>query len=90
MRASGYDGAVRVLVENRDFPDNLFNGLDPELRIVQVPSGGKFNSRWLKTRLHEYSFAHTLFLDCDVIVPNSVNELWREVGDTDFAFARVL
>jgi Glycosyl transferase family 8 len=45
-----------------------------------------FGSRWIKTRLNEFSpYAETLFLDGDILPLQPVGDLWAALSENDFA-----
>jgi Glycosyl transferase family 8 len=45
-----------------------------------------FSSRWIKTRLNQFSpYAETLFLDSDILPLQPIADLWEALSENDFA-----
>lgn len=89
LRWAGYEGAVRVLVDNIDVAQAAFAGLEVELVQVAAPSQKEMSSRAAKTQLYDYApWPQTLYLDCDIIVLRDLAPLWDELNAADLALVK--
>jgi hypothetical protein len=83
LRSAGYAGPIRVLCGQHaphiDHPDCELVALPP------VAAG--FGSRFYKTKINEFAFETTLFLDADTLVLSSVRRLWRELRFADICMS---
>jgi hypothetical protein len=83
LRRYGYYGPVRVVT---DEPGWMPARLGCE--TVLVPGAGTgFAARHYKTRLLEYAYDLTLFLDCDTVPVGNIGSAWGLLGDRDIAMA---
>ncbi|HWF37505.1 MAG TPA: hypothetical protein VG322_03235 [Candidatus Acidoferrales bacterium] len=84
LRRYGYSGPVRILT---DFSGWDLSCLDCE--VLEVPSTGPgFGTRHYKTRLNEYGFDTTLFLDADTVPVSSIDDIWNELRTADVCLSR--
>jgi hypothetical protein len=75
LRRFGYCGPIRILSDRQNWD---IDHLDCEL--LDVPSAGEgFGSRFYKTRVNEYGFDTTLFLDADTLVCAPIGHVWHEL-----------
>ena len=72
LRRYGYDGPIRVVT---DMPGWLPSEFECEIIVVPDASDG-LASRSFKTRLFEFAYKSTLFLDSDAIPIGNVNDIW--------------
>jgi hypothetical protein len=81
LRYFGYKGRVRVVA---DIPEDPWSGLGVE--VWPVASVGKsFRSRYYKTRINEYAFPETLYLDVDTIPIASIDDVWTNLQNADLS-----
>lgn len=83
LRRYGYRGSIRVVTDDPDWmPAHL------ECETVQVPVvGDGFATRYYKTKLYEFGFSTTLFLDSDAIPIGDIETIWQCLGNSDLALA---
>ena len=75
LRDTGYKGPIRVITD-LDLRDE--EGLRYE--VAKVPSiEGAWGSRFYKTRLNQFAYPVTLYLDCDTLPIAPVDLLWQEL-----------
>lgn len=83
LRRYGYSGPIRVVT---DAPDWLLARF--ECQTVAVPEIGTDNARcYYKTRLFEFAFESTLFLDPGAIPIGDISDVWGYLGDRNIAMA---
>jgi len=86
LRAFGYSGPVRVLTAGKNWK---LGHLDCE--IIKVPFRGLgFATRYYKTRINQYGFETTLFLDADTLPVANVRPIWHELRFADICLSRDL
>jgi hypothetical protein len=79
LRRFGYFGPVRVLTDLHGW-----NLSQLGCEVIEVSdSGHPFGSRRYKTRLTEYGYNTTLFLDADTLPLCSIGRLWREIRNRE-------
>lgn len=89
LRWAGYEGAIRVLVDDIGVVQAAFADLNVELVQVEEPSKEEMSSRCVKTQLYDYApWSHTLYLDCDIIALRDPTPLWNDFGAADLALAK--
>jgi hypothetical protein len=81
LRRYGYDGPIRVVT---DMPDWLPSGLACEIIAVPDASVG-LAARSYKTRLFEFAYESTLFLDSDAIPVRNISDIWGYLDDCSIA-----
>jgi hypothetical protein len=82
LRRYGYYGPIRVVTDEPDWMPSRF-----ECQSVVVPDVGADDARYYKTRLFEFAFESTLFLDSGAIPIGDINDIWGYLGDCDIAMA---
>jgi len=87
LRRNGYKGFIKVIHDDRY--DIVRRGKNLGCLFQKVPllkSDDKFSSRFYKTRLYEFSnFEENLFLDCDTVVNNNIEGIWRYISNDSIA-----
>jgi hypothetical protein len=83
LRRYGYEGSIRVVTDQQGW-------IPPELScesvLVPAVSDG-FSTRRYKTRLYQYAYDTTLFLDSDAIVVADIGQVWGLLDNCDIAMA---
>lgn len=83
LRRYGYRGPVRVVTDDPGWVPPALN-----CEVVVVPDvGDGFPTRHYKTRLLEFAYDLTLYLDSDAIPIADIAEVWGCLGDGDIAMA---
>ena len=82
LRRYGYHGPIRVVT---DEPDWLPAGLECQSAVVL--GVGADDARYDKTKLLEFAFESTLFLESGTIPIADVNDIWGYLGDGNIAMA---
>jgi hypothetical protein len=78
LRRFGYTGPIRVITGEEHWPESVL-----QCEIIRVPKVEGFGSRYYKTRVNEYGFDTTLFLDADTLPVSSVHKLWGQLRHSD-------
>ena len=83
LRRYGYRGPVRVVTDDASWvPPAL------DCDVVVVPDvGDGFSTRHYKTRMHEFGYDTTLYLDSDAIPIADIGGVWNCLNDSDLAMA---
>jgi hypothetical protein len=83
LRRYGYHGPVRVVTDD---PTWVPPALDCDVAVVPDVGDG-FSTRYYKTRMLEFAYDMTLYLDSDAIPITDIDEVWSCLGDHDIAMA---
>ena len=83
LRRYGYRGPVRVVTDDPSWVPPALN-----CDVVVVPDvGDGFPTRYYKTRMLEFAYDMTLYLDSDAIPIADIDEVWNCLGGCDIAMA---
>jgi len=90
LRKVGYTGPITIVT---DMPKSGLKELPVNLIEVKVPLKyniiRKFQSRWVKTSLHNYTpYDRTLFLDVDIVAVKPFDELWNYLDAADICMVQ--
>lgn len=81
LRRFGYLGLVRVIADTSEWNSDQLG-----YELVRVPKMDVgFGSRYYKTKLIDYGFDTTLFLDSDTLPIAPINRIWRRSIRADFS-----
>lgn len=83
LRWAGYEGPIRVLVDDIAVAEPAFHDLNVELVFVEKLPESEMASRSVKTRVYDFApWPQALYLDCDIIVLQNPESLWDELGES--------
>lgn len=83
LRRYGYRGPVRVVTDDQDWVPPALN-----CEVVVVPDvGDGYSTRHYKTRLLDFAYDLTLYLDSDAVPITDIDEVWSCLRHCDIAMA---
>jgi hypothetical protein len=83
LRRYGYRGPIRVVTDDEGWVPPALN-----CEAIVVPDvGDGYSTRYYKTRLLEFAYDLTLYLDSDAIPIADIDDVWSCLRDCDIAMA---
>jgi hypothetical protein len=84
LRRFGYSGPVRVISDDSYWPEDFLG-----CEIVRVPNlGNGFATRYYKTRINNFGYDRTLFLDADTLPISDITRIWRKLRSAELCMCR--